>query len=97
MNPADMLGDAQDHLAEKKGIALAHRETKPIHVAHTLDPAGERPALLQLGGDEEVFRHSFHHMPGVIAVLDRLQPSLPAANVDVPHEPLNLAAPVGGK
>ncbi len=72
MNPTNMLGDAQHHLAEKMGIALACRETKPTHTAHTFDPAGQRPALLQLGGDEEVFRHRFHHMPGVVSMFDWL-------------------------
>jgi hypothetical protein len=63
MNTADMLGDTLHHLAKKESIALACFETKPVLVAHTFDPAGQRFALLQLGGDEETFGHCFRHVP----------------------------------
>ena len=97
MDTADMLGDAQHHLAKKESIALACFERKPVLVTHTLDPAGQRLALLQLGGDEEILGHRLRHVPAIIAMFDCLQSSPPPANVDASHQPLDLAAPVSGE
>ena len=60
VHPTDVLGDAEDHLAKKKRIALARGETVPQHVPQTFDPAPQRLALLELGSDDAVFDHGFH-------------------------------------
>ena len=60
VHPADVLGDAEDHLVKKKGIALARGETVPQHVPQTLDSAPQRLALLELGSNDAVFDHGFH-------------------------------------
>jgi len=65
-----VLGDAEDHLAEKKGIALARGEAVPEHVPQAFDPASQRLALLELGSEDAVLDHRLHQVPDIVGVLD---------------------------
>ena len=60
VNPTDVLGDAENHLAKKKWITLARGEAVPEHVPQTLDSAPQSLALLELGSDAAILDHSFH-------------------------------------
>ncbi len=70
VHPTDVFGDAEDHLAKKKGIALARGETVPKHVPQALDPAPQRLGLLELGSEDAVLDHRLHKVPDIVRVLD---------------------------